>query len=95
MRTLTILTTLAVSLFSLSSFAFTGLKSVVLFDGRIINLKSDVQGLSLNQGQIDYLELQNGEIVDRTDIRSLIPQNNIENQSSRSRIDLPPKIAHT
>lgn len=86
MRTLTILTTLAVSLFSLSSFAFTGLKSVVLFDGRIINLKSDVQGLGLNQGQIDYLELQNGEIVDRTDIRSLIPQNKIENQNSRSRI---------
>ena len=85
MRTLTILTTLAVSLFSLSSFAFTGLKSVVLFDGRIINL-SDIQGLSLNQGQIDYLELQNGEIVDRTDIRSLMPQNKIENQNSRSRI---------
>lgn len=85
MRTLTILTTLAVSLFSLSSFALTGLKSVVLFDGRIINL-SDIQGLSLNQGQIDYLELQNGEIVDRTDIRSLMPQNKIENQNSRSRI---------
>lgn len=86
MRTLTILTTLAVSLFSLSSFAFTSFKSVVLFDGRIINLKSDVQGLGLNQGQIDYLELQSGEIVDRTDIRNLIPQNKIENQNSRSRI---------
>ncbi|MFA5584287.1 MAG: hypothetical protein WDA09_08740 [Bacteriovoracaceae bacterium] len=86
MRTFSFLTTLAVSLFSLSSFAFTGLKSVVLVDGRIINFKSDVQSLSLNQGQIDYLELQNGEIIDSTDIRNLVPQNKLESQSSRSRI---------
>lgn len=86
MRTFSILSTLVATLFSFSSFAFTDFKSAVLFDGRVIDLGSDVLSLNLNQGNIDFLELQDGEIVDRTDIRSLIPQNKLEDQNSRSRI---------
>ena len=86
MRTFSILTTLVATLFSYSSFAFTGFKSAVLIDGRVIDLGSDVLSLNLNQGELDFLELQNGEIVDRTDIRSLMPQNKLEDQNSRSRI---------
>ena len=86
MRTLIILSTLALSLFSVNSFAITNLKTVILWDGRVINFNADVLGLRLNNGNIEYLELQNGEIVDRTDIRSFIPSNRIENQNSRSRI---------
>lgn len=86
MRTFPIFTTLAATLFSFSSFAFADFKSAVLFDGRVIDLKTDVLSLNLNQGNIDYLELQNGEIVDRNDIRSLILQNKHDSQNSRSRI---------
>jgi len=42
-----------------------------LHDGRVINFKKEVERLYLNNKKIDYFELRNGEIVDRTDIRSI------------------------
>ena len=85
MRTTLIITAIVTSLFSLSSFGST-IKSAELFDGRVIDLETDVINSDYYQGQIDYLELQNGEIVDRTDIKKIILQNKIQNQNSRSRI---------
>ena len=47
------------------------LDDVVLFDGRTINIKQDVDSLHLYNNKIDYLELRSGEIVDRLDIHQL------------------------
>ena len=47
------------------------LEDVVLFDGRTINIKQDVDSLNLYNNKIDYLELRSGEIVDRLDIHQL------------------------
>lgn len=47
------------------------LKDVVLFDGRMINIKQDVDSLNLYNNKIDYIELHSGEIVDRLDIHQL------------------------
>lgn len=88
MRTISFLTILAVSLFSLNSFSYSAIKSAVLFDGRLINLRTDVLSIKYNHGDIDYLELQSGEVVDRTDIRTLILHNKLGSQNSRSRIGI-------
>jgi hypothetical protein len=85
MRTTLILTAIVTSLFSLSSFGST-IKSAVLFDGRVIDLNTDVINSNYYQERIDYLELQSGEIVDRTDIKKFILSNRLPNQNSRSRI---------
>ena len=44
------------------------LEDVVLFDGRTINIEQDVDSLNFYDNRIDFLELRNGEIVDRLDI---------------------------
>lgn len=85
MRTTLTLTAIVTSLFSLSSFGST-IKSAVLFDGRVIDLKTDVVNSNYYQDRIDYLELQSGEIVDRTDIKRFILSDKLTNQNSRSRI---------
>jgi len=47
------------------------LEDVVLFDGRTINIEQDVDSLNLYENRIDFLELRDGEIVDRLDIDQL------------------------
>ncbi len=76
-----ILTILSSSLIASSAFAnqtldltkivSKNLKEVSLLDGRKIKFKKEVEKLHLYDGKIDYLELLNGEVVDRTDIQSL------------------------
>lgn len=85
MRTTLILTAIVTSLFSLSSFGST-IKSAVLFDGRVINLETDVKDLNYYQGMIDSLELRNGEVIDRTDIIKFVPKR-IDNSAMRIGVD--------
>ncbi|WP_419168794.1 hypothetical protein [Halobacteriovorax sp.] len=47
------------------------LKDVVLLDARTINIEQDVDSLNLYDNKIDFLELSDGEIVDRLDIDQL------------------------
>jgi len=46
-------------------------KDAMLRDGRSIDFKKEVERLHLYENKIDFLELYNGEIVDRTDIQTL------------------------
>ncbi len=57
--------------FDLSKLVSKSLKEVQLLDGRKLDFKKEVERLHLYDNKIDYLELLNGEIVDRTDIQTL------------------------
>ncbi len=54
-----------------SSDAAKLIKEARLHDGRKIEFKRDVERLHLFDNKIDYFELKNGEIVDRSDIFSI------------------------
>ncbi|MDP7319181.1 MAG: hypothetical protein QF441_01170 [Bacteriovoracaceae bacterium] len=62
--------TLTSTLILASSLGFCAEKDeeVKLYDGRVINLQKDVQTIHTYNNAIDFLELNDGEIVDRTDI---------------------------
>ncbi|HAZ13265.1 MAG: hypothetical protein A2X86_00445 [Bdellovibrionales bacterium GWA2_49_15] len=47
------------------------IKEAKLFDGRKVDFQKEVEKLHLFDNKIDFLELRSGEIVDRTDIRSI------------------------
>lgn len=47
------------------------LKEIKLLDGRTLNFQKEVERLHLYENKVDYLELLNGEVVDRTDIQAL------------------------
>ena len=53
----------------LSKFVNSDLQGARLFDGRSIDFKKEVEAIHLYKKQIDYIELLNGEVVDRTDIK--------------------------
>ena len=76
-----IFTILSSSMIASSAFAYETLdltklisknmKEVKLLDGRKIDFQKEVERLHLYDSKIDYLELLNGEIIDRTDIQSV------------------------
>lgn len=57
--------------FDLAKLVSKSLKEVQLLDGRKLDFKKEVERLHLYDNKINYLELLNGEIVDRTDIQTL------------------------
>lgn len=87
MRTIALITVLATNLVSASTYSSLNIKSVVLFDDRIIDLGKDVKDVKYHHGLIDSLELLNGEVVDRTDIIHLIPKRVIQNPVMRIGVD--------
>lgn len=87
MRTIALITALATNLVSASTFGSLNIKSVVLFDDRVIELEADVKKVNYHHGLIDSLELLNGEVVDRTDIIHFIPKRFIQNPVMRIGVD--------
>lgn len=69
-------TAMANEQFDLTKLVSKSLKEVQLLDGRKLDFKKEVERLHLYDNKIDYLELLNGEIVDRTDIQTLRLLNN-------------------
>lgn len=69
-----ILFTITTSLIASNAFAISqqiqapNIKTITLFDGRLINNKLDIKRIHLYDEQVDFLELKDGEIIDRSDI---------------------------
>ena len=69
-----ILFTITTSLIASNAFAINqqiqapNIKTITLFDGRLINNKLDIKHIHLYDEQVDFLELKDGEIIDRSDI---------------------------